>query len=182
MGLDGMKRSFKLTIQTCVGGAMPAEKQTSGPGRGATSTRDRLLDAGERLFAEHGFDATAVRDITAVARCNVAAVNYYFGGKENLYQEVFRRRLVALKELRISRLEEAMQSAGSEATLETVITAFISAFLEPLTASRAWRDLMRLFAREMLTPRLQSGMLMRERTVSCPWCFLQPLCSFMSLR
>ena len=49
------------------------------------STRDRLLQAAERLFARQGYEATSVRDITAAAECNVASVNYHFGGKNKLY-------------------------------------------------------------------------------------------------
>jgi len=45
------------------------------------SVQDRLLDAAEELFCEHGFDGTSVRDLAAAAGCNVASVNYYFGGK-----------------------------------------------------------------------------------------------------
>jgi AcrR family transcriptional regulator len=56
-------------------------------------TREQLLDAAERLFARRGFDATSVREITGAAACNLAAVNYHFGGKRALYREAFRRRL-----------------------------------------------------------------------------------------
>ena len=55
---------------------------------------ERLLDAAEKLFCEKGYEGTSVRDITAEAGCNIAAVIYHFGGKERLYQEMFRRRLV----------------------------------------------------------------------------------------
>ena len=46
--------------------------------------QERLLDAAEALFAERGFEAVSLRDITLEAGANVAAVNYHFGGKENL--------------------------------------------------------------------------------------------------
>ncbi len=48
-------------------------------------TRERILKAAERLFAEHGYDATSVRAIVAKARVNQAAINYHFAGKEGLY-------------------------------------------------------------------------------------------------
>jgi AcrR family transcriptional regulator len=57
-------------------------------------TKERLLNEGECLFAEKGFDSVSVREITAAANCNLAAVNYYFGNKQNLYLEVFRARWV----------------------------------------------------------------------------------------
>jgi|Deesub1362B_J571_1020462.scaffolds.fasta_scaffold00355_9 AcrR family transcriptional regulator len=57
------------------------------------STRDRILEAAERLFAERGFDAVGIREITTLADCNVSAVNYYFGNKKGLYMAVFKERL-----------------------------------------------------------------------------------------
>ena len=47
--------------------------------RGAAATKDRILDAAESLFMEHGFEATSLRSITAAAAVNLAAVNYHFG-------------------------------------------------------------------------------------------------------
>ena len=47
----------------------------------SAATHDRILDAAERLFAEHGVAGTSVRAITDQAQVNVAAVNYHFGSK-----------------------------------------------------------------------------------------------------
>src|SRR3989442_13609471 len=87
---------------------------TASPAR----TRERLLEAAERLFAERGFRATSVRALTSEAGCNVASVNYHFGGKEGLYREMFRRRLVALREQRIAGIRRAMDETGGRASLE----------------------------------------------------------------
>jgi AcrR family transcriptional regulator len=125
-------------------------------------TRERLLDTAERLFAERGFRAVSVRVITSHAGCNIAAVNYYFGGKENLYREMFRRRLGALREQRISSIRLAMAEAGSGAGLELPLRAFTTAFLEPHLDQSGGRRLMRLFSRELLEPHLKSGTLQRE--------------------
>ncbi len=126
------------------------------------ATRDRLLDAAERLFAARGFRAVSVRAITSRAGCNVASVNYHFGGKENLYREMFRRRLVTLREQRISSLRRAMTEAGGGASLELTLRAFTSAFLEPHLGQSGGRRLMRLFSRELLDPHLKAGTLRRE--------------------
>ena len=113
-------------------------------------TRARLLEAAERLFAERGFRATSVRALTSEARCNVASVNYHFGGKEGLYREMFRRRLVALREQRIAGIRRVMEDADGGASLELTIQAFTTAFLEPHLDQSGGRRLMRLFSREIL--------------------------------
>ncbi len=126
------------------------------------ATRERILDAAERLFARHGFEGASVREITAAAGCNVAAVNYHFGSKENLYREVFRRRLAALRELRLRRLREALEAAGDAATVELVVESATRAFLEPLVEESRGRELIELMAREMMSPRLPAGLFHAE--------------------
>ena len=55
------------------------------------TTKDRLLDAAEQLFAERGYDATSMRELTTAAAVNLAAVNYHFGSKRELFAAVFDR-------------------------------------------------------------------------------------------
>ncbi len=114
------------------------------------STCDRLLDAAERLFAEDGFHATSMRQITQAAGTNLAAVNYHFGSKQALIVAVFRRRLDALNQARLARLDQALDSGG-EPQLEQVLDAFVSPAIA-LTHSKAdeghrfMRILLRAFA------------------------------------
>ncbi|HEV2356644.1 MAG TPA: CerR family C-terminal domain-containing protein [bacterium] len=58
---------------------------------GSDDTREKVLKAAEEMFAERGFHGATVREICLRAGANVAAVNYYFGDKLNLYTEVLRR-------------------------------------------------------------------------------------------
>lgn len=53
------------------------------------STRDRLLHAACRIFAERGYRDTTVAEICDAAQANIAAVNYHFGNKDSLYQQVW---------------------------------------------------------------------------------------------
>ena len=76
------------------------------------STRQRILGAAEELFAERGFAAASLRQVTAAAKVNLAAVNYHFGSKDNLIEEVFRRRLDELSRRRLERLA-AIEAAGT---------------------------------------------------------------------
>jgi AcrR family transcriptional regulator len=70
----------------------PRSAKGATPARSASDdTREKLLKAAEQIFAERGFFATTVREICQRAGANVAAVNYHFGDKLNLYTEVLRR-------------------------------------------------------------------------------------------
>jgi AcrR family transcriptional regulator len=51
-------------------------------------TRERLLDAAGEVFAERGYRRATVREICRRANVNIASVNYYFKGKEDLYADV----------------------------------------------------------------------------------------------
>ena len=87
------------------------------------NTKDRILGAAERLFAQHGFSGTSLRQVTALADVNIAAVNYHFGSKENLVNEVFRRRLDELSGQRLMALAKAERDVP--ARLEPILAAFI---------------------------------------------------------
>jgi AcrR family transcriptional regulator len=91
-------------------------------------TKERLLDAAERLFADHGFNATSLRRITTMAGANLAAVNYHFGSKEALIVAVLSRRLEPLNRERLQlldRLEDEAGEAGPD------VTGIVGAFIGP---------------------------------------------------
>lgn len=86
--------------------------------------RESILDVAERQFALNGVAGTTVRSITAEAGANVAAVNYYFRSKEDLYREVVGRRLGPLNEERARLLAECMEKAeGKRPALKAVLRA-----------------------------------------------------------
>jgi AcrR family transcriptional regulator len=87
------------------------------------STKDRILGAAEELFAQFGFAGTSLRQVTSRADVNIAAVNYHFGSKENLVNEVFRRRMDEMSAQRLNRLREAL--AEQPCALEAVLGAFV---------------------------------------------------------
>jgi AcrR family transcriptional regulator len=88
-------------------------------------TKERILDAAERLFAAQGFAGTSMRTITADAGANVAAVHYHFGSKEALIEEVFHRRLGPLNDERLHRLDALEAQAAGGPSLEQLVDAFI---------------------------------------------------------
>jgi AcrR family transcriptional regulator len=88
------------------------------------ATRDRIFLAAERLFALKGFAEVSVRDITAEAGVNLAAVNYHFGSKDALLFEIFRTRSGEINRARARMLHEA-EAAGAP-TLRAILTALIT--------------------------------------------------------
>lgn len=118
-------------------------------GIAALTTKDRLLDAAERLFAEKGFDAVSVRELAAAADANVAAVNYHFQGKENLIAEVIRRRFIAQRDRSLASLAAAVAAGGERPALDMIIRAIVGSYLEGALATRGGAGVMALIAREM---------------------------------
>jgi AcrR family transcriptional regulator len=124
-------------------------------------TRDRILSAAQKLFADKGFDATSVRDITSEAGCNVASVNYHFGGKDNLYLETFRSMLTVLRDRRLELMDELMARDPSP-SLEEFVETFAVIMIEPLVGDSRGRMFLNLVSREMIAPRLPDGVLIEE--------------------
>ncbi len=98
-------------------------------------TKTKILDAAELFFAEVGFHATSLRQITERAGVNVASVNYHFGSKENLMDAVLRRRLEPLNAIRLERLAEVKaeaEKAGTHPSVRQVITSLIEPTLRAI--------------------------------------------------
>ncbi|UCC98088.1 MAG: TetR/AcrR family transcriptional regulator [Phycisphaerales bacterium] len=141
---------------------MAVSQKGSPVGNSAKGVRDRLLDAAEELFSERGFDGTSVRELAVAAGCNVASVNYYFGGKEKLYEEVWRRHLLLLRDSRVASIDKVMAETGGTPSLEALLHSFAYAFIGPLVDRRGGRRIIRLMAREMIDPHLSSDMFGEE--------------------
>src|SRR5437588_11292962 len=113
------KRAFESGVLP-----MPSRPVRKALAAEATSadTKTRIHAAAERLFVEHGFEATSLRQLTPAAGVNLAAVNYHFGSKEELFQAVLTRRLDPMNQERIERLEKLEREAGERpASCEKVL-------------------------------------------------------------
>ena len=110
-------------------------------------TRERIMKAAERLFAERGYDGTSIRAIVARAHVNQAAINYHFEGKDGLYREVLRTAFRGLT-------EDQLVHAGEASTMsrEEALAAFIRRQLRPLLARDEASRHMRIFNWETVRP------------------------------
>jgi TetR/AcrR family transcriptional regulator, regulator of cefoperazone and chloramphenicol sensitivity len=109
-------------------------------------TRARLLIAAAALFAADGFSKVTVRDICSQAQANVAAVNYHFGGKTGLYDEVLRSAIAIMQQT-----TEEIRTAGEGRPPEQQLEAYIHVFLRRVAAAGdSW--IHQLMLQEMSNP------------------------------
>jgi AcrR family transcriptional regulator len=87
------------------------------------SARQRLIDASEQLFADHGWNAVSIRTIVAAADVNLAALHYHFGSKEQLLAEIFAARAKPIAEERMRLL--AAIDLDDAPSLERILEAFL---------------------------------------------------------
>lgn len=110
-----------------------------------TGTRERVLDAACELMARQGYHKTTHQQICDLAGANVAAVNYYFGSKEQLYQAVWER---AVELARSKYYSERGSAVGAEEAMRHLIEARIRCIFDD--GSAGW--LPRIIFREVTAP------------------------------
>ena len=122
--------------------------------RGPAATKDRILDAAEGLFMEHGFEATSLRSITAAASVNLAAVNYHFGSKEELFQAVLTRRLDPMNQRRLALLDRFERDATpAPLSCERIVVAlFVPALELARNPELGGKNFLRLLGRAYADP------------------------------
>lgn len=111
----------------------------------ADDTRDRLLEAAGRVFAEQGFYAATIRDICAGAGANVASVNYHFRDKLTLYIE-------ALRKLLPKAGCHEQPSARQIKDPEQAFRMFVSQMLQRMSEAASGASHFRIMAQEMVRP------------------------------
>ena len=92
----------------------------------ATTTKELILNAAENLFANAGFQATSMRDITGAAGVNLASVNYHFGSKDALLTALVERHFAPVNRRRIELLDELEARPVGAVKLEDLVRAFLS--------------------------------------------------------
>lgn len=119
-------------------------------------TKDRVLEAAGKIFAERGFRGATVREICQAAGVNLAAVNYHFGDKERLYIESVKRAVRC-------RFEEVpMPTWPAGAAAKQKLYDFIYAFLCRVLGQNDTEWHCQLMMREMASPTAACEELVRE--------------------
>lgn len=84
-------------------------------------TADRLLDAAEILFAQHGYEATALRDVAAAVDIQQPGLYRHFASKDALYRQVLQRALQPLAD----EMEATIARPASEGSFRTLTARLI---------------------------------------------------------
>lgn len=115
-------------------------------------TKRALIEAAGELFAEHGLDGTSIRAIAEKGSANIAAINYHFGSKENLYTETLR---FVVTQCACPCAQEALQDPewsktpeGRSRMIEALVKERFTSYLSP--DQPRWYG--RLFMRSLLDP------------------------------
>jgi AcrR family transcriptional regulator len=137
------------------------------------STRERILEAAQRLFAERGFDGASLRAITRLAGVNLAAVHYHLGSKEALLAAVLARHAGPINRERLARLA-ALEAARRAPTVEEILTAYLAPALERGERDPELRDVIALVQGE---PLHRSAPLVRDAFGEVVMRFGDALCS-----
>jgi len=103
---------------------------------------------------EHGFEATSLRALTTAAGVNLAAVNYHFGSKEELFQAVLTRRLDPMNQARLELLTRLEANAARRpVSCESILTALLIPALKlARDPQRGGKDFLRLLGRAYADP------------------------------
>lgn len=111
-------------------------------------TRTALLECAEKLFLANGFDGVSIRQITEATGANVAAVNYHFNGKMNLYREVLAKRLDEIVRGKLLLLKK-LDDQNPAADLEQILNTYVRSYFDALFTSPDSDRLLQIIYREM---------------------------------
>jgi AcrR family transcriptional regulator len=116
-------------------------------------TKERILDAAERLFGKQGYFATSVRQIIAEAGVNLAAIHYHYGSKGELLAQVVHRKADPASRERLEALEHLESAAsGGPLDLQEILEAFFAPAMNRAAANPEFLKLMGKLYREALLP------------------------------
>jgi AcrR family transcriptional regulator len=111
-------------------------------------TQARLLDAALDLISERGEESVTLRELTAAAEANVAAVSYHFGSLQSLCDAAVEHAL----ERYLDCQQEALNTLGPESTLQALAAAFARPMMRALAAGGRDLAVLRIVARAALDP------------------------------
>jgi AcrR family transcriptional regulator len=114
--------------------------------RVSKATREKIIKAASRAFADSGYEGASIRAIVAVADVNQAAINYHFGSKEGLYRAVLQAALQALMQ------DDGARPSQGRLSREAALRRFVRQQLRPIISGDDLAAYVRIFSWETLRP------------------------------
>lgn len=116
--------------------------------------KERILAAARQVFAERGFDAATLKQITDAAGANIAAVNYHFRSKDELIRQVMESSFRRFVEARIAALDRYERERGDRPLeLDKVVGALVASMVRFSRDADGGRSLIRLLLQMRALPR-----------------------------
>lgn len=117
-------------------------------------TRQQLILAAEKLFANDGIDAVSLRQINlAAGQKNSSAAHYHFGSKDSLIMAIYQHRMQSVNERRLKRLAD-LEAAGNEQNVRALVGAIVYPIVDEIDADTSGRHYIRFMAQAMGHPQL----------------------------
>ena len=120
-----------------------------------SDTKEKIIEKAIYEFAAKGYEPTATRDILAKAHANVAAISYYFGNKNGLYEEVLKRILMRINQKFTDEMDEYQKELPMRpcpAKSEALLKRFIRGFVELFCSDKLTIAMCTIFVREYVEP------------------------------
>lgn len=139
-------------------------------------TRDRLIGAALRVFADKGIDAATLREITEMAGANLAAVNYYFRSKDELTRTALEACLKPINDARLAALKAKMaESPDGIPSVEAIVEALVRPMVELSVDTSGERAPVRLLLQVRALPRPLTNTILAEQFDRIHRLFLEAL-------
>ncbi len=125
------------------------KKRKPGRPEGTSTVRETILDTAERMFADLGYAGTTLREIAEDSKVTQALINYYFGSKFGLFEEVYLRRAVEIaaeRMVNLAALNDGWATSGKPPALRDIVRSFLLPTLA-LRATPQGRNFLRLQSR-----------------------------------
>lgn len=120
-----------------------------------SDTKEEIVKTAMYEFALKGYEPTATRDILSKAHANVAAISYYFGNKNGLYEEVLKRILVRINQKFTHEMEDYQNELSQRPCpqkSEELLKRFIRGFVELFCSDKLTTAMCMIFVREYVEP------------------------------
>src|SRR6476620_5410268 len=160
---EGVRQDFVVACAypSGVGGAGTA------PRRQPESTRERLMQAGERLFARHGVDRVRLREINEMAgQRNSSALHYHFGSRDGLVEAILSEHQTAM-DRKVRPALDGLVAGPGEPTVRAVVAIWVDALTAQLQ-TESGRDFLRLLPQilDTVNRTVREGAVLRDSAAS----------------